>query len=118
MEFQKCSIHGVAYGEGVTEAQRGAATREGKADTLDPHELNAKLATLKQQMMNVMERAVQEPLYAAGQAHARVAEVRRGPHRPRGRAARAHRTRSSVRLHCAHSVLADKPGTADRAVLD
>ena len=25
MEFQKCSVNGIAYGEGVTEAQRGAA---------------------------------------------------------------------------------------------
>ncbi|PBK64856.1 hypothetical protein ARMSODRAFT_989840 [Armillaria solidipes] len=40
MVFQKCSS--------VTEAQRGAATREGNADSLDP--------PLKQQMLSVMER--------------------------------------------------------------
>ena len=28
MEFQKCSIHGVTYGEAITEAQRGAARRD------------------------------------------------------------------------------------------
>jgi len=56
MEFQKCSINGVAYGEGVTEAQRGAATREGKADSLDPQELKDKMASLKQQMIAIMER--------------------------------------------------------------
>ncbi|KAF5353971.1 hypothetical protein D9756_007010 [Leucocoprinus leucothites] len=56
MEFQKCSIHGVAYGEGVTEAQRGAATREGKSDMYDPKELNEKLDNLKGQMISVMER--------------------------------------------------------------
>jgi len=56
MEFQRCSVHGVAYGEGVTEAQRGAATREGRGDTLDPSELNEKLATLKHQMISTMQR--------------------------------------------------------------
>ena len=30
MEFKKCSINGVPYGEGVTEAMLGAAKREGK----------------------------------------------------------------------------------------
>ncbi|CAA7270411.1 unnamed protein product [Cyclocybe aegerita] len=56
MEFQKCSINGVAYGEGITEAQRGAATREGRADALDPSEINEKLVKLKHQMITTMER--------------------------------------------------------------
>ncbi|CAO1620976.1 unnamed protein product [Jaminaea pallidilutea] len=30
MEFKKCSINGISYGEGVTEAQIGALKREGK----------------------------------------------------------------------------------------
>lgn len=47
MEFQKCSINGIAYGEGIMEAQRGAATREGQADALDPQELNEQLASLE-----------------------------------------------------------------------
>ncbi|KAG2151660.1 uncharacterized protein EDB93DRAFT_1274319 [Suillus bovinus] len=51
MEFQKCSVHGVIYGEGVTEAQRGAATREGQADTVTPEELAEKLAVLKDSMV-------------------------------------------------------------------
>lgn len=51
MEFQKCSIHGVVYGEGVTEAQRGAATREGRADAVEPEELARRLAGLKDAMV-------------------------------------------------------------------
>ncbi|KAF9223068.1 phospholipid-translocating P-type ATPase [Gyrodon lividus] len=51
MEFQKCSIHGVVYGEGITEAQRGAATREGRADAVEPEELSRKLAVLKDEMV-------------------------------------------------------------------
>lgn len=51
MEFQKCSVHGVIYGEGITEAQRGAATREGRADAVAPEELAEKLAALKDTMV-------------------------------------------------------------------
>jgi phospholipid-translocating ATPase len=51
MEFQKCSIQGVVYGEGITEAQRGAATREGRADAVEPEELARKLAVLKDEMV-------------------------------------------------------------------
>ncbi|KAF8628303.1 hypothetical protein AX17_006006 [Amanita inopinata Kibby_2008] len=56
MEFQKCSINGVSYGEGVTEAQRGAAVRESRGDELDPEEIEEKLTKLKCQMISVMER--------------------------------------------------------------
>lgn len=55
MEFQKCSISGVVYGEGVTEAQRGAAKRQGR-DDVDPEELSHKLATLKDDMVNKLVR--------------------------------------------------------------
>ncbi|KAG2034818.1 hypothetical protein BDR03DRAFT_1093565 [Suillus americanus] len=51
MEFQKCSVRGVIYGEGVTEAQRGAATREGRTDAIAPEDLAEKLAVLKDTMV-------------------------------------------------------------------
>ncbi|KAJ3848276.1 hypothetical protein EV368DRAFT_68412 [Lentinula lateritia] len=55
MEFQKCSVNGVIYGEGVTEAQRGAATRDGNtAEMLNPEKLNEKLASLKQWMISIV----------------------------------------------------------------
>ena len=54
MEFQKCSVNGVAYGEGVTEAQRGAAKRAGNTDALDPHEQDVQLHILKQRMLDKM----------------------------------------------------------------
>ncbi|KAJ6607681.1 phospholipid-translocating P-type ATPase [Mycena sp. CBHHK59/15] len=57
MEFQKCSVNGTPYGEGVTEAQRGAATRVGNADAMNNEDLTAKLAKLKHQMLGYMERA-------------------------------------------------------------
>ena len=50
MEFQRCSVHGVVYGEGVTEAQCGAAMREGQ-EAVQPEELAEKLAELKDSML-------------------------------------------------------------------
>ena len=55
MEFQKCSIYGVVYGEGVTEAQRGAAKREGR-EAIDPEELSQRLAAFKAEMINKLMR--------------------------------------------------------------
>ncbi|KZV76767.1 phospholipid-translocating P-type ATPase [Peniophora sp. CONT] len=57
MEFQKCSIGGVQYGEAITEAQRGAAKREGRADLLDPEEHARKLADQREDMITTMTRA-------------------------------------------------------------
>src|SRR3984957_9865704 len=51
MECQRCSVHGVVYGEGVTEAQRGSTMREGSGDAMDPEELNQKLSALKDEML-------------------------------------------------------------------
>ena len=56
MEFQKCSVHGISYGEGITEAQRGAATRAGNAEGLDSKEMAEKLDKLKKAMINTLER--------------------------------------------------------------
>ena len=56
MEFQQCSIGGVVYGEGVTEAQRGSATREGRTDILNNDDLKIKLDALKREMLANMER--------------------------------------------------------------
>ena len=69
IEFQKCSINGIAYGEGITEAQRGAATREGQADALDPQALNEQLASLEYSMIIAMERAFKQRIWLTVQAH-------------------------------------------------
>ena len=54
MEFQKCSVNGVPYGEGITEAQRGSAKREGKAEPMDPQEQDMQLNIMKQRMLDKM----------------------------------------------------------------
>ncbi|GLB40906.1 putative cation transport ATPase (P-type) (TC 3.A.3) family. Type IV subfamily protein [Lyophyllum shimeji] len=108
MEFQKCSVNGVAYGEGVTEAQRGAATREGKTDSLDPQELNEKLAALKHQMLSTMERAFKnrylqpDKLTLVSPKLAEDLTVRSGQQR-------AHIIAFFRALALCHSVLADRP---------
>ena len=56
MEFQKCSVHGITYGEGITEAQRGAATREGRDDLLDPEAQDRQLSVMKADMLDKMTR--------------------------------------------------------------
>jgi phospholipid-translocating ATPase len=108
MEFQKCSIHGVAYGEGITEAQRGAATREGKGETLDPHEINEKLASLKQQMMNTMERAFKNR-YMQSDKLTLVSPAFAEDLTDRASAQRAHIVAFFRALALCHSVLADRP---------
>ena len=55
MEFQKCSVAGVQYGEGITEAQRGAARRQGK-DMIDPEEQERQLKVMKADMLTMMSR--------------------------------------------------------------
>ncbi|KAH9822366.1 putative aminophospholipid translocase [Melampsora americana] len=59
MEFQRCSISGIAYGEGVTEAMRGAAKRGADHDTsaLDDPTLAANhLTESKRKMIELMNR--------------------------------------------------------------
>jgi phospholipid-translocating ATPase len=57
MEFQQCSVGGVTYGEAITEAQRGAARREGRTDLADPEEHARRLAVIREDMLQLMNRA-------------------------------------------------------------
>lgn len=57
MEFKKCSVDGVQYGEGVTEAMLGAMKREGKdTSAFDPDKQLAMLEEQKEQMIATMNR--------------------------------------------------------------
>jgi phospholipid-translocating ATPase len=52
MEFKKCSINGISYGEGITEAMIGSMKRQGKDTSgTDPEEQRAHLEVLKEQMI-------------------------------------------------------------------
>jgi phospholipid-translocating ATPase len=108
MEFQKCSVHGVTYGEGVTEAQRGAATRQGRADTIDPEELNEKLAKLKHDMITTMERTFKNR-YAQPEKLTLVSPKLALDLADRSSEQRSHLIAFFRALAICHSVLADRP---------
>ncbi|KAI5475468.1 phospholipid-translocating ATPase [Pseudohyphozyma bogoriensis] len=56
MEFQKCAIGGVAYGEGITEAMLGAAKREGRdTSAFDPAQNAGHLEELKRTMLATLK---------------------------------------------------------------
>lgn len=55
MEFQKCAIGGVSYGEGITEAMLGAAKREGRdTSAVDPAQNVDMLVQRKEQMLDTL----------------------------------------------------------------
>lgn len=108
MEFQKCSVNGIQYGEGITEAQRGAATREGKTDTIPPEELNAKLASLKQDMLTKMERTFKNR-YAQPEKATLVSPKLADDLADRSTEQRTHLIAFFRALALCHSVLADHP---------
>lgn len=62
MEFKKCSVDGIAYGEGVTEAMLGAAKREGKdTSAFDPAQNEVQLAQAKSEMVIRMKQMFKNP---------------------------------------------------------
>lgn len=63
MDFMKCSINGVKYGEGVTEASKGAAVREGRENSaLEPVAQQAELDSMKTTMVSELQRLFKNPL--------------------------------------------------------
>jgi phospholipid-translocating ATPase len=108
MEFQKCSVHGVCYGEGVTEAQRGAATRQRSADAMDPASLNEKLAALKHEMKAIMERTFKNR-YGQSDKLTLVSPKLANDLADRSSEQRSHLMAFFRALAICHSVLADRP---------
>ena len=108
MEFQKCSVNGQAYGEGVTEAQRGAAKREGKEEIIDPEEQDQQLRVLKADMLDKLSRAFKNRYMQADKLtliSPKLAEDladRSSPQRP-------HLIAFFRALALCHSVLSDRP---------
>lgn len=57
MEFKKCSIQGVTFGEGITEAMLGAAKREGRDVSTTMEDQAVELEGFKRTMVDTMRRA-------------------------------------------------------------
>lgn len=120
MELQKCSVNGVAYGEGVTEAQKGAALRGGKnsmqgntgdngntGGPMDPEELDRRLVALKTQMLATMERTFKNRYAQPDQLTLISPKLAQDlqPASPQ----RAHLIAFFRALALCHSVLSDRP---------
>lgn len=108
MEFQKCSVNGHAYGEGITEAQRGAAKREGKEEIIDPEEQDRQLKVLKMDMIDKLNHTFKnrylqpEKVTLISPKLAEDLADRSSPQRP-------HIIAFFRALALCHSVLSDKP---------
>ena len=108
MEFQKCSIHGVAYGEAITEAQRGAARREGRTDLRNPEEQSIWMAKLRQDMLSLLSRAFKNR-YVQLDKLTLVSTKLAEDLTDRSGDQRAHIISFFRALAVCHTVLADKP---------
>ncbi|KIJ56259.1 hypothetical protein M422DRAFT_219400 [Sphaerobolus stellatus SS14] len=116
MEFQKCSVNGVAYGEGFTEAQRGSLRRQGKEE-IDPEEQSERLQVLKDKMVQTLTKVFknryfrEDKLTLISPALAEHLTDRSSPQRP-------HLISFFRALAICHSVLADSKSSGDPNVLE
>ena len=118
MEFKKCSINGVAYGEGITEAMLGAAKREGKdMSSFDPAQNEAMLKGLKDDMMRQMQRLFDHKYlredkltFIAPKAIEDLGDTSRDQ--------RTHITQFFRALAVCHTVLADNPEADNPNVIE
>ena len=108
MEFQKCSIHGVTYGEAITEAQRGAARREGRTDLPNPEEQSIRMAKLRLDMLLLLNRAFKNP-YVQKDKLTLVSTKLAEDLTDRSGEQRAHIISFFRALAVCHTVFADKP---------
>jgi len=118
MEFQKCAVGGVSYGEGITEAMLGAAKREGRdTSAFDPAQNVTRLTERKRQTVDLLNGAFKnrylredrltlisppmaEQLAARGtEQHDRLAEFWRS-------------------LAICHTVMTERPDEANQDVLE
>jgi len=113
MEFQKCSIHGVTYGEAVTEAQRGAARREGRTDMPSPEEQSIRMDELRQDMLQLLNQGFKNR-YVQPDKLTFVSPKLAGDLTDRSKEQRTHIVSFFRALTICHTVFADKPDPEQR----
>lgn len=117
MEFQKCSVNGVTYGEGITEAMRGAAKREGREDAmLDPREQAEQMLSMKQAMLDKMMKTFKNR-YLQPDKVTLVAPNLADHLAEKGSAQRANIISFFRALAVCHTVLSDRPDPRDQPYL-
>ena len=113
MEFQKCSIHGVTYGEAITEAQRGAARREGRTDLPGPEQQSIRIAELREDMLQLLNRGFKNR-YVQPDKLTLVSPKLAEDITDRSGEQRKHIISFFRALAICHTVLADKPDRGQR----
>ena len=108
MEFQKCSVGGIPYGEGVTEAQRGAAKREGRSEAMDPQEQELQLQMFKHRMIEKMSQTFKNR-YAQPDHLTLISPKLADDLADRGSPQRQHLIEFFRALAICHSVLSERP---------
>ncbi len=121
MEFKKCSVNGIAYGEGITEAMVGAMRREGKdTSALDPETQQEELNAAKDKMNNIFTRAFKNRYLREDKAtliSPSLAEDMTTAS-PQGAAQRKDLVAFFRALALCHTALADRPDASDPFKLD
>jgi phospholipid-translocating ATPase len=108
MEFQKCSVNGVIYGEAVTEAMRGAAKREGRDYQMDPTEQASQMDAMKQAMLEKMSKTFKNR-YLQADNMTLVAPNLADHLADKSNPQRNHLIQFFRALAVCHTVLADRP---------
>lgn len=112
MEFMKCSINGSVYGEGVTEASKGAAKRDRKGDTsaFTKAPTDSQLLNMKDKMIAELQRLFKNPLMQSDQLTL-IAPQLASDMGDRSSSQRAHIIDFFRALALCHTVLADRSDT-------
>jgi phospholipid-translocating ATPase len=113
MEFQKCSVQGTAYGDGVTEAMRGAAMREGKSQSMTPQEEDEHLRNLKEKMIQIMSHSFKNR-YGQKDALTFISPQLASDLTDHNSPQRKHLMSFFRALALCHTVMADKPHPRER----
>ena len=117
MEFKKCSIQGIPFGEGMTEAMLGAAKRDGREMNTTMDDQNEQMAVLKTDMLETMKHTISNR-YLRDEHLTLIA-----PELPKrmidhNDPLRPHIINFFTALAICHTVLSDAPDTSKPTILD
>jgi phospholipid-translocating ATPase len=117
MEFKKCSIQGVSFGEGITEAMMGAAKRDGRELSMAQADQGEEIAVLKERMVTEMTRSFNNRYFREEQLTLIAPELSHHLANPDD-ALRPHIIDFFRALAICHTVLSDTPEPKKPFVID
>jgi len=117
MEFKKCSIQGIAFGEGMTEAMLGAAKRDGQETGPAMEDQEAELAVSKETMVGVMKKSIDNRYLREDQLTLISPDLANKMSNPRD-PLRPHIINFLRALAICHTVLSDAPDPNQPQILD